>query len=131
LEPGDGLRLRVEQAPDADAAETAELTRRLRAHLLTLDVDSAERAPGEAAPEKGEPGAIAKGAAEVGNWLLVRLGTATGLRTVLTTLSGWVTRSGHRVEVRYGDDTLIVDRATSAQQERLIDDFVARHVAGS
>lgn len=130
MDPRDRLRLRVEQFPDADAAEAAELTRRLRAHLLTLDVDSAEHAP-ETTPEEAQYGAVAKGAAEVGSWLLVRLGTATGLRTVLTALSGWATRAGHRVEVRYGDDILIVDRATSAQQERLIDDFVTRHTPGS
>jgi hypothetical protein len=46
-------------------------------------------------------------------------------------VAAWAARTEHSVEVSYGEDRLVVNEATSAQQEQLIDDFTARHAAGT
>jgi hypothetical protein len=73
----------------------------------------------------------AKGLADVVGGLVVQLGTVDGLRAVLRAVAGWAARTGHRVEVSYGEDRLIVKGVTSAQQEQIIDDFIARHAPGT
>lgn len=114
------LVLQVEPAPDGDDGEVAELTQRLRAQLLELDVDSVDPIA-----DTSEV-AGAKGLETLVGWLAVRLGKE-GLRTAVAAVVNWATRTGHNVEVSYDGDVLKVSGVTSAQQERIINDFLDRH----
>lgn len=119
-----GLVLRVNPGPDDDSGELAELTGLLRAELLDLDVVAVERHSVGVVP------AGAKGVAAVANWLAVQLGTET-LRSVLAKVADWAARNDRGVEVTYGGNTLKLTRATRDQQERIIDDWLARHPPGA
>lgn len=114
------LVLQVAPAPDSDDGEVAELTQRLRAELLELDVDSVDPIA-DAAEAAG-----AKGLETLVGWLAVRLGKE-GLRAAISVVVNWATRTGHNVEVSYDGDVLKVSGVTSAQQERIINDFLAQH----
>ncbi|MGH3916402.1 MAG: effector-associated constant component EACC1 [Pseudonocardiaceae bacterium] len=120
---GSDLLVQVNPADDGDDEETAGLARRLRAELLDLDVDTVEPVPGGMAPEG------AKGLSSLAGTLAVRWGAA-GLRAVLTTIRDWVSRNGRTVELTIDGDTLKVTRATSEQQEQIINTWLARHAAG-
>ena len=120
MEGADLAVVRVQGVPDGDEEELAELTRRLRVRLLELDVDGVDPLVEATGADR------AKGPGAVVGWLAVRFGGA-GLRTVLAAVAAWVTRTGRSVEVSYGGDTLKVTGVTSAQQEQIIDGFLARH----
>jgi hypothetical protein len=114
------LVLRVQPDADGNDEELAELAGRLRVQLLHLDVDSVDPVADD------REAARAKGPEALVGWLAVHLGTE-GIRTVIATVIGWATRTGHDVEISYGGDTLKVTGVTAAQQERVINDFLARH----
>lgn len=120
MEHFDTLVLQVQSTSDSDDEELTEATQRLRTVLLDLDVDSVEPLP-EIDVSEG-----AKGVETLVGWLAVRFGKE-GLRTLVAGLVGWATRTGHNIEVSYGGDVLKVTGVTSAQQERVINDFLARH----
>jgi hypothetical protein len=105
--------------------ELADLTALLRADLLELDVDSVDPVPVEAAPEQ------AKGVAELVGWLAVRFGTVETVRAVVAAVRGWAARTNRVVEVSVGGDVLKLTGATSEQQDRIIDGWLARHAAGA
>jgi hypothetical protein len=46
---------------------------------------------------------------------------------VIAAVAGWAARTRHDVEMTWDGDTLKVSGVTSAQQERIINDFLARH----
>jgi hypothetical protein len=121
MERVDALILQIQPTSDGDE-ELAKLTQRLRSQLLDTDVDSVEPLTDTADPER------TKGLDGLVGWLAVRLGTE-GLRAVVGTVVSWATRTGHSVEVNYGGDVLKVSGVTSAQQERLINDFLAHHAS--
>ena len=114
------LIVQVKPSGDRDDEEITELARLLRAYLLDLDVDSVGSVA-DAAQAEG-----AKGAGALAGWLAVLPGIA-GLRSVVAAVVSWVGRTGHNVEITCGGETLKVSAATSAQQERIINDFLARH----
>ena len=118
------LVLRVHPGPDEDAGELAELTGLLRGELLDLGVAVVEPLPVGAVP------AGAKGVAAVAGRLAVQLGPQA-LRQVLAKIADWVARNDRGVEVSYGGDTLKLTRVTREQQERIIDDWLARHSPGT
>ena len=115
------LVLRVCPAPGDDNPELAGW---LRGELLDLDVEGVDRLSGEATPTG------AKGAGAVAGWLLVQLGPKA-LRAVLAKVADWAARNNREVEVSYGEDKLKLSRATRAQQDRIIDGWLARHPTGS
>jgi hypothetical protein len=119
-----GLMLRVRRAADGDVEELVKATGRLRAELLELDVARVE-AVGDPAPEG------AKGLGELVGWLVLQLGTVGGLRAVVDTAGTWARRSDQEVEISYGGDVLRVSGASSRQQERIIDAWLARHAPGA
>jgi hypothetical protein len=125
LERVDRLVVQVQAAPEDDEDELAGLARRLRALLLDLDVDSVVSL---AADENAEG---TKGLEALLGGLVVQFGTVDGLRSVLAAVAAWAARTEHGVEVSYGEDRLAVKGVTSAQQEQLIDDFIARHAPGT
>ena len=121
VERAEDLVVQVQAGPDEDEEDLAGLARQLRARLLDLDVDSVDPLAA-AADAQG-----AKGLGTVLGGLVVRFGTVGGLRSVLAAVAGWAARTGHSVEVSYGGDRLLVTGVTTAQQERIIDDFLSRH----
>ncbi len=108
---------------DGDGDELADLTSRLRAELLDLDVDAVEPLTGEAAP------GLAKGLADVAGWLVVHLGTAAGVRTVVDALRAWTARTQREVEISLDGDTLRVTGLSGTEQEKIIDAWLSRHAA--
>ena len=65
-----------------------------------------------------------------GGWLVAQFGTLEGLRAVVTTVHGWVSRTGRSVEVSIDGDVLKVTGVTSHQQGEIIDAWLARHAPG-
>ena len=120
-----GLVVQVAPVADSDAEELADLAGQLQAELLSVDTASVGPLPAGAVPEgaKGLDGTLI-------GWLLVQFGTPDGLRAVLATVRGWTTRTGRTVEVSIGKDHLKVTGATSRQQEKIIDAWLARHASG-
>lgn len=120
----DGFVLQVHPAPDDDAGDLAEVTGLLRGELLDLDVAAVEQLPAGTVP------AGAKGVSAVAGWLAVQLGPEA-LRSVLAKLADWAARNDRGVEVTYGGDTLKLTRASREQQDKIINDWLARHPAGA
>lgn len=120
----DDLVLQVDPGPEDDVEELAELTGFLQGELLDLDVTAVEQLPDGLVP----PGA--KGVASIAGWLMLRLGSE-GLRVVLVKVADWAARNDRGVEVTYGGKTLKLTRATREQQERIIDDWLARSPSSS
>jgi hypothetical protein len=115
------VRLRVEAADDEDESDLAELTLRLRAELLDLDVAAIDTVPADKdAPDR------AKGLLTVAGKLLVWLGPA-GLGAVLGKVADWAARNGRAVEITINGDSLKLGRASREEQGRLVEAFLARH----
>jgi hypothetical protein len=119
------LMVQVQPVGDDDVGELLDLTSMLRSELLTLDVSDVRPLEASAAPEG------AKGLGAVAGWLAVQLGSIEGLRATVDLIRGWVGRTRREVEVRIGDDVLKVSGVSSAEQEKIIDAWLARHAAGS
>jgi Effector Associated Constant Component 1 len=118
--------VRLEAEPDADDAEQAELALRLRAELDELDVASIELAPGGDTPA----GAKSGGAVEWGT-LLVSMVSTGALTALIRTINGWVGRQRRgTVRIKIGDDELELTGASSEDEQRVIDAWLARHAAG-
>lgn len=113
--------LQAEQ--DGGVEELDRLTVMLRRELLQLDVHDVRRAPGADAPE----GTRALDAAAVGS-LIVSLATAPQvLGAVVGTIRDWLGRSRARsVSLEIDGDVLKVTGLSSAEQERLIESWLAR-----
>ena len=114
----------LDAGPDADAEELAELTRRLRAELLELDVDAVEPATAGPAPT----GAKAVELLAIGG-LVVRFAMRSEvLRSVVDATTAWLGRQqGRSVKLTLDGDTLEVTGVSSDEQRRLVDLWVARH----
>jgi hypothetical protein len=115
------LLLHVVEMSDEDAEELAEVTAFLQADLLTLDVASVDPLSEAEAPETSKGAAAA-----IGGWLAVHLGP-TALRTILARVSMWASKSNRTVEVSLGGDILKVTGVSREQQDRLVDEWIARH----
>jgi hypothetical protein len=120
----DTLIVQVLPAADSDAEELAELAAGLRAELL--GVDEVSVAPYAA----GAPPAGAKGLGMLAGWLVTQFGTLDGLRAAVAAVRGWAGRTGRIVEVSIDRDVLKLTGATSQQQEKIVDAWLARHAAG-
>jgi hypothetical protein len=110
--------VRVELLLAADDARVDELTAALRGELLELDVDRVERETGEA--PKGARGL------ELGA-LLITFAKSGALSAVVRTVQAWASRGNRHLKLEVDGDTIEISGATSEQQDRLIDAWVARH----
>jgi hypothetical protein len=120
-----GLILQVLPVADSDAEELADLAAGLQSELLDVDAASVAPLPAEAVPEG------AKGLGDVAGWLAAQFVTLDGLRAAVAAVRGWSSRTGRTVEVSMGGDVLKVTGVTSQQQDKLIDDWLARHAPGT
>jgi hypothetical protein len=112
--------VRIHAVADSDDQELAELTQRLRTALLGLDVESVDPAVREGR-QRG-----AKGVETLIGSLMITFTAPIVLKSVMGMISEWASRTGHTIEVTSGADTLKLTGVTSAQQERIIDDFLRR-----
>jgi len=120
-----GLTVQVQPDPGGDEDELMEFTGRLRAELLELDVAAVDPVSEATPPEQ------AKGLATLAGWLVVQFGSIEGLRAVVDVVRGWTARTNREVEITYGGDALKLTGVTSAQQEKIIDGWLARHASGT
>ena len=112
------VHVQVAGYPDSDDEERADLTARLRADLLAHDLDVSH--PAAEAP----PGS--KGAGIEWAQLLVTL--AGTVPSMVAALQGWRGRHPRAaVTLEIDGDKLTLDQASAADQQRLINTFLARH----
>jgi hypothetical protein len=109
----------------SDAGELADLVDLLRADLLELDVTTVEPLNEGEVPEDSKALLAA-----VGGWLAVNLGKEA-LRSVVERVAAWATRNGNSVELSLGGDVLKLTGVSRDQQERLIDEWLARKAASA
>ena len=120
----DRLIVQVLPAADSDAEELADLAAGLRAELLDLDEVLVTPYAAEAAPGG------AKGLGTLAGWLVTQFGSLDGLRAAVAAVRGWAGRTGRTVEVSIDGDVLKLTGATSQQQEKIVDAWLARHAPG-
>jgi hypothetical protein len=68
----------------------------------------------------------AKGLSILAGWIAVQISFRNTARLVRS-LVGWAARNNCDIEIRYGEDVIHVTRASSIQQEKLIDEWLDRH----
>lgn len=119
------LAVELLAGPGIDAEELAGLTGRLRAELLDLDVDAVRPGDGGAAPEDSKGiGLVAAGE------LLVQFVGQDVLQSVISGIRSWLGRQRARsVKLTLDGDSIELTGASSADQDRLIDLWVARHAS--
>jgi hypothetical protein len=112
----------LEGGSDTDAAELARLTGQLRGQLLELDVETVELARGEEIPEGAKPlDPVTIGA------LVVTVGPAA-LEAAVALVDRWLShRPVRSAKLTIAGDTIELTEATAADQQRLVDAFIARH----
>jgi hypothetical protein len=112
---------------DADAERLDGLTGQLRQELLQLDVDDVSRTRAADVP----PGARAIDVMALGG-LVVSLGhTAAGLKEVIAAARRWLSggdRVRRTVKIEIDGDVLELSEVSAAEQDRLVDVFVRRHI---
>jgi hypothetical protein len=122
------VSLRLAEA-GADAERLAELAGFLRQELLSLDVEDVTTLRTGEPP----PGARAFDVIAVGG-LLVTLGRSVGgLQAVVSAVRKWLGRgegAPRTVRLEIAGDVLELSGATAADQQRLVELFVARHGTG-
>jgi hypothetical protein len=118
----------LQAGPDTDAEELAQLTGRLRAELLGLDVSAVRQSARGGAPEdtKGVD-LLAAGELVVG-----LVASPEVLASIIETVRSWLGRNRVRsIKLTLGGDALEVSGVGSAEQQRLIDLWITRHGTGT
>jgi hypothetical protein len=119
------LAATVDAGPDYDAEELLELSQGLRGELLELDLGAIGLAS-----DGGAPGG-AKGAELLafGGLAIPLIGLRSPiLRAVVDTTVAWLGRQQARsVKLTLDGDTLEVTGASSDEQSRLVEQWIARH----
>ena len=115
-----------EEGADSERLDT--LTGYLRQELLDLDAGQVRplRA-GETPPDARAFDVVAVGG------LVVSLINSDALRAVVVTVRNWLSRgqsATHAVRLEIDGDAIDLSAASTAEQERLVEMFVARHGAG-
>jgi hypothetical protein len=112
----------------SDAGRLEELALLLRHELLALDVDAVEPATAGEAPAgtRGAVGAVA------GALVVSLQPTVQAVGAVVALVRDWLRRSGSErsVRVEIDGDVLELTGATTELQQRLVDDWIAKHAAG-
>ena len=108
--------------PEADneTAALEKLAESLTAEIAEQDVDSF------GAVEPDEIPGDAKGIGILVGWIAVHV-SSRNLGRLVRSVADWAARNRRDVEIRYGDDVIIVTRVTGAQQEKLINEWLDRH----
>jgi membrane-associated two-gene conflict system component 1 (EACC1) len=121
------LSVELQAGPGTDAEELVQLAGRLRAELLDLDVDAVRQ------PVRGEAPGGAKGAGllAAGELVVGLVASPPVLASVIDAVRSWLGRNRARsVKLTLDGDALEVSGVSSAEQDRLIELWVARHGTG-
>ena len=121
------LSVELQAESDTDAEELTQITGRLRAELLDLDVDTVRQ------PVLGEAPEDAKGAGllAAGQLVVGLVATPEVLASVIGAVRSWLGRNRARsVKLTMGGDMLGVSGVSSAERDRLIDLWVGRLATG-
>jgi hypothetical protein len=117
------LELQVRDV-DADAEEVAALAERLRRELLQLDVRNVEQARAGSAP----PGAKGVDGIALGTLLVILSRRAATLASVLDAVQRWLgARPTRSVKLELDGDAIELSAASSGEQARLVELWIARH----
>jgi hypothetical protein len=109
---------------DEEARDVEEATARLRRELLSLDVDSVERAPGGAAPE----GTRAVDLASIATLIVTVAQGAAALAPLVTAVQAWLAaRSSGTVKLEIDGDKIEIPARMTPVQQRAVDAWLARH----
>jgi len=112
----------------ADAERLDALAGYLRQELLDLDAGQVEPfRTGEVPPDTRAFDVVAVGG------LVVSLINSDALRAVVATVRNWLSRgqsTTHAVRLEIDGDAIDLSAASTAEQERLVEVFVARHGTG-
>ena len=122
------LSVELQAESDTDAEELTQITGRLRAELLDLDVDTVRQ------PVLGEAPEDAKGAGllAAGELVVGLVATPEVLASIIDAVRSWLGRNRARsVKLTLDGDALEVSGVSSAEQDRLIDLWVSRHGTGA
>jgi len=123
--PADENQVRlILDSEDGDQERTEEDLQYLLGELAQIDVAGIERESAGPAP----PGTRGAGV-DTASALLIALGGSGATLPVLVGLvRDWLTRRGSgSVRLKIGDDELVVTQASSAMQQRALDEFLSRH----
>jgi hypothetical protein len=119
--------VQIDGSGDAAEEELAQLSRRLRAELLDLDVNSVEPARAGPAPD----GSKGLELAALGGLLVRFAGGRALLQAVVDVVQSWLKRQDARsVKLTLDGDPIEVTGVTAADQSRLIELWIARHAPG-
>jgi hypothetical protein len=114
--------------PDAESGheEHERLTRRLRAELAELDVESVEWGAGERPPT----GAKGVDLVTVGAIVIALSSSDGALTSVIATLRDWLNRHAarHRISVTIDGDNIVLEKTTAEQRQQLVEAYVRRHL---
>jgi hypothetical protein len=114
--------LRLDPGPNSDDEERAELALRLRDDLSDLDLESVHFRSA-ASPDPGAK----SGDAVMWGTLLVSIVSSGALTALVNTVNTWIARQrGGSISVKVDGDELVLTGASSDDQRRLIDDWLAR-----
>ena len=103
-----------------DVAEEEDRLRRFGADVDELGLGAVEHRYALAEDAKaGGPGIL--------EWVNVAVTAGPGLMELLKLAGRWTRSEKHPVRVRLGDDELVLDDATEAQQDAIVAAFLARH----
>ena len=118
------LTVAVEASDDTDAEELAQLTNRLRTELLDLDVEAVYSAREGEAPESSKGvDVLAAGAVVVQSVLRPDV-----LQSIIDGIRSWLGRQHARgIKLTLDGDSLELTRASTAEQDRLVELWVMRH----
>jgi len=118
------LMVTLDAEPETDSEDLERLTRQLREELSELDV--------QADLMTGGPAPVNTRAGDIITWgtLLLTLAASGGaITTLIGVLQAWLTRQERRgVTLEMDGDKLQVTGITSAEQQRLIDAWLRRHL---
>ena len=122
------LTVEVEAPADADAEELAQLTNRLRAELLGLDVDTVYSGSDKEAPDSSKGvDLLAAGGLLVGFVLRPDV-----LQSIIEGVRSWLGRQRARsIKLTLDGDSLELTGVSTAEQNRLIELWVMRHGGGA
>lgn len=116
------LHLVLESNPDSDQEELAALTLDLHEQLLGLEVEHVELSRLGKVPAGAKPGDVIA----IGGLAVTMAPFA--LRPVLNLLEAWLgSRPIRAATIKIGEDSLELQAVSSADQQKLIDAFVAAH----
>jgi Effector Associated Constant Component 1 len=123
--PADENQVRlILDSEDGDQERTEEDLQYLLGELAQIDVASIERESVGPAP----PGTRGAGVDAAGALLIALGGSGATLPVLVGLVRDWLTRRGSgSVRLKIGDDELEVTHASTAMQQRALDEFLSRH----